>query len=81
MSLYRSLLLFEFLANIKILIVACCFIFLESSKYIQKYLFRIKYFCKNYREKSIYNIYRTKQILKFAIEIAKISIIIKQKLK
>jgi len=76
-SLYKSLLLFEFLASIKASIIACCFKLLEFSKHIQEYLFRVKYFRKNYRVKSIYNTYRTKQMLKFAIETTKISIIIR----
>jgi len=42
---------------------------------------KIKYSCKNYRKKLVYNIYKIEQTLKFAIEIAKITIIIKQKLK
>jgi len=75
--LYRSLLLFEFLANIKTSIAICRFKFLESSKYIQEYLFRVEYSRKNYKVKSIYNIYRTRQVLEFAIETTKISIIIK----
>jgi len=81
LSLYRSLLLFEFLTNIKILIVAYYFTLFEFLKYIQKYLFKVKCSRKNYREKLIYNIYKTRQTLKFAIEIIEISIIIRQKLK
>jgi len=55
--------------------------FLNSRNIFENTFSKIKYSCKNYREKLVYNIYRIKQILKFAIEIAKIIIIIKQKLK
>jgi len=59
------------------LIVVCCFTLFESLKYIQKRLFKVKYFRKNYKKKLIYNTYRTKQTLEFAIKIAKILIIIR----
>ncbi len=71
------MLLFESLTNIKMLIVVCCFTLFESLKYIQKRLFKVKYFRKNYKKKLIYNTYRTKQTLEFAIKIAKILIIIR----
>ena len=38
---------------------------------------KVKYSCKNYRKKLIYNIYKIEQALKFAIEIVEITIIIK----
>jgi len=44
-------------------------------------LFKVKYFCKNYKEKLVYNTYKTRQTLEFAIKITKILIIIRQKLK
>jgi len=44
-------------------------------------LFKVKCFRKNYKKKLVYNTYKTRQTLKFAIEIAKILIIIRQKLK
>jgi len=75
--LCKSLLLFEFLASIKTSIVACRFRFFKFLKSIRECLFRVKCFRKNYKKKLIYNTYRTRQALEFAIEIAKISIIIK----
>jgi len=65
------LLLFEFLTNIRISIAICYFRLFESLKYIQKYLFKVKYFCKNFKKKIIYNIYKTKEILEFTIKIGK----------
>ncbi len=55
--------------------------FLNSRNIFENTLFKIKYSCKNYREKLVYNTCKIKQTLRFAIEIAKITIIIKQELK
>jgi len=55
--------------------------FLDFRNIFENALLKVKCFCKNYREKLVYNTYKIRQTLKFAIEITKITIIIKQKLK